>query len=206
MNNPKKIILILGCVFLLTSVIVSFLSGYNAGKKKAGQTGTKTSASDTVYIYKTVSHQSPEPKRTTQVGVIPEAFFFDFSDTTIVKGDTIYIESAFPIMEREYGDSTFRAIVSGPAVHHRLPSLDLLEFYPTTEVITNTETELITPKTWSLGPFVEMGAVSGVAFGLTGLQLGYSSGRFTAAGGAGYDFFSKSPMMTARASFSLFQW
>lgn len=76
--------------------------------------------------------------------------------------DTVYVEVPVPaedsvvyvpvtLEQREYGNSTYRAVVSGPAIDEYGPSLDTIEVYPETVVISKVEKITVEPSRWSIG-------------------------------------------------------
>lgn len=120
----------------------SFYQGYGTGKKKAA----KDANQDTVVITRTIRSIMPSPDRSRIIGKIgvpvPRFRFSSIKENnakidTVTIHDTIFIESE----QKEYQSENYRAWVSGYQ-----PSLDSIEVYPKTKIITRTK-----KRKWSIG-------------------------------------------------------
>ena len=95
---------------------------------------------DTTYIHDTVRIEKPVAKyiRTVDTMLV-------FATDTVRVSDTLFVR--LPIETKVYSDSTYKAQVSGYK-----PSLDWVEVYPTTVVITEQVTKQVKQKThWGIG-------------------------------------------------------
>ena len=92
--------------------------------------------------YKTVFVERPEELSHKMLST--QFLFLEFSDTTVLHhNDTTYIKVPVPLEQKEYGDSTYHAWVSG----YR-PQLDSIRF--TSAVTTVTHIREVEPR-WSFG-------------------------------------------------------
>lgn len=126
------------CVYFAFLVLV-FVCGLLTGRRSVSRVSSRGHA-DTVTV---VSVRTDTLRIATPVPVlsrITDTMRVPVADTLRVR-DTVYI--ALPREERVYGDSLYRAQVSG----YR-PELDWIEVYPRTETVTKFITER--PR-WSLG-------------------------------------------------------
>lgn len=101
---------------------------------------------DTLILHDTIRIEKPVAKYITTRDTIR-------IPVVVTERDTIFVSVARE--EKTYCDSTYRAVVSGYE-----PSLDLIEVYPQTTIITETQTIRVpTPKRWGIGVQVGGGAV-----------------------------------------------
>lgn len=109
-------------LLLLTA---AFLLGYWLGVRSVEI--TETTRIDTVY------YEKPEPVRvlppTFARVKVPRLLFARDTvfEKVVVRGDSV--ELAVPVEHKQYGDSTYRAQVSGPRIGTLGPSLDWIETY-----------------------------------------------------------------------------
>lgn len=109
-------------LLLLTA---AFLLGYWLGVRSVEI--TETTRIDTVY------YEKPEPVRvlppTFARVKVPRLLFARDTvfEKVVVRGDSV--ELAVPVEHKQYGDSTYRAQVSGPRIGALGPSLDWIETY-----------------------------------------------------------------------------
>lgn len=110
-------------------VVVSFFMGYHFGGRPADVVTVETMRIDTVF------YRKPEPVR-----ILPPTFaslkvpclLFAPRDTvikTMVADCADSMEITLAVEQREYGDSTYRARISGPRVGDLGPSLEWIEIY-----------------------------------------------------------------------------
>lgn len=102
---------------------------FHAGRRSAGMPvfDAVTVSADTLVVHDTVTREKPVlvHLRHTDTMLVPVV------DTVRIR-DTVFM--ALPMEQRVYGDSTYRAVVSG----YR-PSLDTISVYPVTRYITVTQ-------------------------------------------------------------------
>ena len=147
---------ILTSVGIVTLIVISFIIGrksINAPEQKARV--------DTIVVEKPVER---EVKVTERVEVPVYVSVTSTPDTVfVVQHDTVFVKVSVDIEQRVYGDSTFRAVVSGPAIANLHPSLDEYEVYA------RTETKYIEKKTPFVIPYISISGgqqLIGGGFGL----------------------------------------
>lgn len=112
---------------LLLLLAAAFVLGYRLGVRSVDI--TETTRIDTVY------YEKPEPVRVlpptfARVKVPRLVFARDtVFETVVVPGGGDSVELAVRVEHRQYGDSTYRAQVSGPRIGALGPSLDWIETY-----------------------------------------------------------------------------
>lgn len=149
------------CVYLAFLVLV-FVGGLLAGRRSISNAPSRGHA-DTVTVVSvrtdTLRVATPVPvlSRVTDTMLVPVV------DTLHLR-DTVYL--ALPREERIYGDSLYRAQVSG----YR-PELDWIEVYPRTETVTRIVTER--PR-WSLGIQAGYGASKDGLSPYVGVGISYN--------------------------------
>lgn len=122
-------------------VVGFFFLGYYFGRQSVEVVTTEIKRIDTVFYTK------PEPIRTlpptfTTVKIPCLLFVRDTIFKTIaVSNDADSIEIPVTIEHKEYGDSTYRAQVSGPRIGTLGPSLDWIETYNRTTIRQQTVTK-----------------------------------------------------------------
>ena len=123
------------CAILALALAFSFYGGKNPANP------TIRVKTDTLYIHDTILREKPVFLRSR----VTDTLFVPVLDT-IRERDTTFVP--VPREERVYGDSSYRAVVSGFR-----PSLDTLEIYRTErEVIREvTVTQTIAPRRWGVG-------------------------------------------------------
>lgn len=100
---------------------------------------------DTLILHDTIRIEKPVAKYITTRDTIK-------IPVIVTEYDTIFV--SFAREEKTYSDSTYRAVVSGYE-----PSLDLIEVYPRTTIITETQTISVpTAKRWGIGVQIGGGA------------------------------------------------
>lgn len=133
------------------AVVASFLFGIREGRRRAA---TDDVQRDTIVLRDTIRIPAPRPTSTTTQGVILVALQDALIATpdTLRSRDTIYVQ--LPREVKIYGDSTYRAVVSGFR-----PSLDEIEIYQRTKVVT--ETRVVRWHPWIVvGPSVSVGVAT----------------------------------------------
>lgn len=123
---------------------IGLLLGWNA---RGTADGGGVVYSDTLTVIDTIAYRYPVPKDSAVVRY--ETVRLMVADTARVTiTDTVRVadsvEVVVPITQRVYGDSTYRAYVSG----YR-PSLDSIFFYTSTKYVTTVVKEK--PKRWGIG-------------------------------------------------------
>ena len=123
MTNGKRQTAALIAVSLLLSAALGFVGGRRA--RPVAETLTRT---DTLRFRDTLTVELPVPVLIEVVDTV----LVPCVDIVTIR-DTVY--APLPVERREYRDSSYRAVVSGFR-----PSLDLIEVYPATTVVTKTVT------------------------------------------------------------------
>ena len=119
-------------IILLLLLVALFLLGYRFGRRSAKTITTETTRIDTVFYPK------PEPVRVlppTFASVKVPRLLFAPRDTVpqiVIADGPDSIEIPVTVERKEYGDSTYRAQVSGPRIGTLGPSLDWIETYDRT--------------------------------------------------------------------------
>ena len=189
-------------IFLLICVIL-FGLGWHFGSRSAR---AKLSP-QTKIIRDTLWKTKPAPLSTITIGSVPHVYFFtdtlydEAGEVEAVIGDSTVIN--FPIVQRTYPDSAYYAVISGPVVGGRFPTLDSIAVYRE-KIITTVKGDPEPAPRWTFGPTVETGYI-GRFYALTGATVEYSHGRFTFGSTAGFDAFSKEFTGRAYAKFDLFR-
>ena len=130
------------------AVVASFLFGVRDGRRR---TATDDVQHDTIVLRDTIRIPAPRPSSSTTQGTIMLALQDALIATpdTLHSRDTIYVQ--LPREVKTYGDSSYRAVVSGFR-----PSLDEIEIYQRTNVIT--KTRVVRSSSWvTIGPSVGVG-------------------------------------------------
>lgn len=146
---------------------------------------------DTVYIRVPVSG----PKLPGNVPKLPESVP-EFPETVPefpesvpeLPDSTIYIPLI--LEQKVYEDSTYRAVVSGPAIDQYGPQLDSISVYRKTVTVYQTQTVYVEQKPRSRYDFLRVDArlvYDGVPRAPITVNLGYRRGPFEVYGGGGYD-------------------
>ena len=105
---------------------------------------------DTLLIHDTI--RVPRPKETAKPRPTHDTLFVPVTDTLLLaRTDTLYLP--LPREQREYGDSTYRAWVSGVS-----PRLDSILVFPTNTIITK-PTPVLKKQKWGVGLQGGVGAV-----------------------------------------------
>ena len=141
---------------LVASSLVFYLIGKGNGYQSGYSDALSSFKSDTVVVRDTIVYDHPVEVEKWKEKTV----YIAIEDTQIVHTtDSVYV-----VLEREkkaYSGKDYKAIVSGVQ-----PSLDLIEVFPKTTIITNT-IEKPTPYKWSLSAFGDVGYPLGVRAGLT---------------------------------------
>lgn len=191
MKKMQQALLIAG---LLLYAPAAFLVGFKAGREyERARLPLVTIVRDTVTERDSLPYYYPVPKDSAVIRYVTVAVpasqvsVPDFQDSVPAS------QVSVPIERRVYQeDSTYYAVVTGPAMGDQHPSLDTLLVYRTTTTITQTnEVTAYKAFRWSLGPFVsqEVGLTHYAAkVGVAGdLGLG-ASGRWRFQPEAGHYF------------------
>lgn len=130
------------------ALVASFLLGVRDGRRRAA---TDDVQRDTIVLRDTIRIPAPRPTSVITQGTILLALQDALIATpdTLRSRDTIYVQ--LPREVKTYGDSSYRAVVSGFR-----PSLDEIEIYQRTKVVTKTRVVHSSP--WiTIGPSVGVG-------------------------------------------------
>lgn len=151
---------IIGILLLLGLLALDGYVCYRIGEKKAlSDADVKP---DTVWRTRTIHVPSPEP---IAQRVLDTRLFFVAvpvrQDSTEVQGDSCVV--ALPVEQKEYGDSTYHAWVSG----YR-PQLDSITLFHKTQIITTTVTQK--------APRFGIGVNAGLAMGYFITPAGWQPG------------------------------
>ena len=144
------------------ALVASFLFGVREGRRRAA---TDEVQRDTIVMRDTIRIPAPRPTFVVTQGTILLAL----QDALIAKPDTlrsrdtIYVHLAREV--KTYSDSSYRAVVSGFR-----PSLDEIEIYQRTKVVT--ETRVVRSSPWvTIGPSIGVGiATDGRAYPFFGVS------------------------------------
>lgn len=117
-----------GWILLLVAALVAAVSvlSWRLGYRAAVAESIETPKADTLIIRDTVTIEHPAPILTTVIDTILVAY----PDIVIIH-DTTFVQ--LPKERKEYSGKDYRAIVSGYQ-----PSLDLIQVFPETKVVTRT--------------------------------------------------------------------
>lgn len=156
-----------------------------------------------------VYYEKPEPVRVTHTtrNVVHPIFLFAPADTIRQKPFNQSVDSVelkVDIERQEYGgrDTTFFAVVSGPALGGFRPRLERLELYATERIRTSV---LRKPYRWEIGPAA--GAWYAPAGGgvWLGAQARYNLGRLSISAATGYDSHNAGPFGQVQAGVVLWR-
>lgn len=117
-----------GWILLLVAALVAAVSvlSWRLGYRTAVAESIETPKADTLIIRDTVTVENPVPILTTIIDTILVAY----PDIVIIH-DTTFVQ--LPKERKEYSGKDYRAVVSGYQ-----PSLDLIQVFPETKVVTRT--------------------------------------------------------------------
>ena len=130
------------------AIVASFLLGARDGRRIVA---TDDVQRDTIVLRDTILIPAPRPTSVVTQGTILLALQDALIATpdTLLSRDTIYVQ--LPREVKTYGDRSYRAVVSGFR-----PSLDEIEIYQRTKVVT--ETRVVRSSPWvTIGPSVGVG-------------------------------------------------
>ena len=144
------------------AIVASFLFGVRYGRRR---TATDDVQRDTIVLRDTIRMPAPRPTSVVTQGTI----LLSLQDALIATPDTlrfrdtIYVQ--LPKEVKTYCDSSYRAVVSGFR-----PSLDEIEIYQRTKVVTDTRVVRSSP--WvTIGPSIGVGiATDGRAYPFLGVS------------------------------------
>lgn len=176
---------------LLAVVALSFFGGYKAAMSRFPDISEVT---DTTTVFDTIPYYKPVPKdsivlKYVQVPV-PVNAQENYADANENQANPDTATISIPIERLVYEeDSTYYAVVSGPALGGYHPSLDTLKVYSKTVTIEKTRTVTsYKPYKWSVGPFVsqEVGMDHYAAKVGVEADLGFKNDRWRFAPEVGY--------------------
>lgn len=152
-----------------------------------------------------VYYQNPEPVRVTNTtrNVVHPVFLFAPADTIREKPVFHHIDSVELVVDierQEYGgrDTTFFAVVSGPALGGFRPRLERLELYAAERVRTSV---IRKPSRWEIG----IDASANLRNQWAGLTITRNFGPVSLSGTAGYDPFRREPVLEIRGRVPIFR-
>lgn len=164
-------------------VASAYHKGRVEGEKKAVE--TIIVQRDTIYQFDTITRLKPVYLTSTVADSIPYPVVVHNTDT---------LWAQLPKTVREYGDSTYHAIVSGVN-----PSLDRIDIFRKTEYINNT---VYIPQKDGRRDFFEVDArvmYSGSPYAPVTANIGRLYGPLEVYAGGGYDFMQKAPIVQVGA-------
>lgn len=179
----KKIwIDILGVAILVALFLGLNCVSYRRGRVKGRSEAVETIIErvDTLTLYDTITRLKPVYLTSTVVDSIPYP---------VVVHDTDTLWAQLPRTVREYGDSTYHAIVSGVE-----PSLDRIDVYQKTEYINNT---VYVPTKDTRKDYIELDARlmwDKAPLAPVTVNIGRKFGPLNVYAGGGYDFLQKAPV------------
>ncbi len=145
-----------GMVVLAAILAIFIVQGVNIRRLKNEKTrleailATFPTKPDTLVIRDTI--RVSRPKETAKPRPTHDTLFVPVTDTLLVaRTDTLYLP--LPREQREYGDTTYRAWVSGVS-----PRLDSILVFPTNTIITK-PTPVLKKQKWGVGLQGGVGAV-----------------------------------------------
>lgn len=117
-----------GWILLLVAALVAAVSvlSWRLGYRSAVAESIETPRADTLIVRDTVTVETPVPILTT----ITDTLLVAYPDIVIIH-DTTFVQ--LPRERKEYSGKDYRAVVSGFQ-----PSLDLIQIFPETKVVTQT--------------------------------------------------------------------
>jgi hypothetical protein len=135
--NKKSIILALGT--LVIGFITGLLCYYCVSPKIEETTVVRV---DTLVIEKPIPYKVEVVRKVSVPVYVPTP-----ADTVVIaKVDSILVEVPVEVEKREFRDTTYRAVVSGPKIGELRPTLESLELYSrTTTTVINSKPPLFTP-------------------------------------------------------------
>lgn len=175
----KKYIIPIIIALAVTASLASYHKGYKKGISKAVE--TIITVRDTLTRIDTITAVKPVYLTSTVVDSIPYPVVVHNTDT---------LWAQLPKTVREYGDSTYHAIVSGVN-----PSLDRIDIFRKTEYINNT---VYIPQEDTRKQFIEADARlvwNNVPSAPLTLNYGRNFGFVGVYAGAGYDLLQRSPIV-----------
>ena len=127
-------------LYILIALAIGFMVGCLC-RPKAIQETTVVRV-DTLIIEKPIPYKVEVVRKVSVPVYVPTP-----ADTVVVsRVDSVLVEVPVEVERREYQDSTYRAIVSGPKVGNLRPALENLELYSrSTTTIIETKAPLLTP-------------------------------------------------------------
>lgn len=158
---------------------------------------------DTVTVIKW--RKDPKPSLISEITLpqLPYYVFFTVRDT--VNGEQVVVKDSVAVgmVQREFGDSTYTAWVSGPQIGEYGPQLDSIEQAVPVKYITS----YITPKVRPNSIFVDASAIYDKSpFLPLTVNYGYEKNGLMLYGGGGYDFLTKSPVVRVGFRWKPFTW
>ena len=112
-------------------VVLAFVAGYLCRPIPPIE---KEIVRDTVTVTKIVPYKVRDIGYVT--GRVPRVLFLPSDTVEIVTIDSVQVK--VPVREVEYKNDLYRAVISGPVIGNRGPSLEHMEVYRTTQYITQT--------------------------------------------------------------------
>lgn len=178
---------IIGVALLVTLFLAFNFASYRKGFRKGENNAIETLVfvTDTIYQFDTITRLKPVYLTSTVVDSIP--YKVTLHDTT-----TIVVN--LPRTEREYGDSTYYAVVAGVE-----PELKRIDIFQKTQYINNT---VYVPTKDTRKDYVELDAkflYDKMPLAPVTLNIGHFYGPLAVYAGGGYDFLQKAPIVQVGA-------
>ena len=142
-------------VMIIAALVAGFWMGNDYAKSRFPEITERT---DTVTVRDSLPFYYPVPKDSAVIRYVDVPVTVMVNDTNVVT-----LTANVPVERKVYQeDSTYYAVVTGPAVGDLHPSLDTLKVYRETVTIETTR-NVTSYKAfrWSLGPFISQEAVAG---------------------------------------------
>lgn len=186
----KKIdLLILAGAIIL--VALGFMGGYKVARAGYPEITERT---DTITVRDSLPYYYPVPRDSAVIRYVEVPVMVTVSDTNVsksnVNGENTNVNANVnvPIERKVYEeDSTYYAVVTGPAVGDLHPSLDTLKVYR--ETITIETTRNVTqykPYKWSISPFVSQEVGLDYYQAKAGVQAEFGNNRWRFVPEVGY--------------------
>lgn len=172
-TEQKQLAAIIAAAIFLALLTCTWFWVYDRGRRSVKCPSVQT---DTIVRIDTIVYDHPVEVEKWKEKTV----YIAVKDTQIVHTT----DSVFVVLEREkkaYSGEDYKAIVSGVK-----PSLDLIEVFPKTTIITNT-IEKPTPYKWTLSAFGDVGYPLGVRAGLTFDKQAIGPLRWYVQGGYEYN-------------------
>lgn len=157
-------------VMIIAAIVAGFWMGNDFAKSRFPEITERT---DTITVRDSLPFYYPVPKDSAVIRYVDVPVTVTVNDTNVVT-----LTANVPVERKVYQeDSTYYAVVTGPAVGDLHPSLDTLKVYRETVTIETTR-NITSYKAfrWSLGPFISQEAGLDYYAAKAGVQGDFSLG------------------------------